>query len=1360
MYRIIFLILLLSFPQICLAGTINVHVGEMTIQEGIDSAVNGDTVLVHPGTYIENINFNGTSIALVSLDGPDVTIINAATDTIPIITLESGEDTLTLISGFKLRNCDKGGIYISPTSSATIENNIIKFCLGNAITCGSSSKILSNNIYSNMSYTNSDSVSAVYLPHVTNVTISDNNISNNESSYGCAINMVGGSGHIISYNVIAHNSHYYAGGSIRATDNTSDVTVINNTITQNWTPTGLGGGITLIDASSWIIKNNIISFSELSYGVYVESSTSIVFEYNNVYGNELGNYYGITPGTGCISEDPLFCNVPIYDYSLYKNSPCLGTGENGANMGALGLGCGHKSWNVYVDGSGDAPTIQAAIDSCVDYDSVLIHPGTYTGVGNHNISTDGKAILVKGVFGPDSTIIDCEGNYGFDLYETYEDSTTVIMNLAIMNGQSGIKLFDANPQLVNLILTNNTENGIDFRSVKESKSSIPITIVNGCAISNNGINGISGTHSFAGILWMEDCRIDSNLSNGIDFNNNFFELKRCQFLNNDVGISCTGFGSYGSLDSCLMDGNRIGMYQTEVSLTTITNCEIKNGETALYSAGYLYLYQVENSIIEGHTGTVIYGSADILNSTIRNNPGNIIADVYGMADDQGTLILKDSYVYNNGGSIISNDGFLDIKNTRIYNNSGGMVLSGGRSIIKMTASTYDRNSEPISANMFADMTLVNCTFANNINDAFQINNSEYSHKYFKNCIIAFNDGAGINVLTGTPDYISVSCCDVYENTSGNYVGIPDQTGLNSNISEDPLFCDTTSGEYYISHYSPCAPHNNSCDTLMGAFPAGCIGSNVWNVYVDGSGDAPTIQAAIDSASDGETVLIWPGTYSGTGNNDLRIKGKAITIKGALGPDTTIIDCEGYRGFYMGTTGEDSNTVIEGLSLTNAANAMIVNHVFPKLINLKFFNNTGNGIGEMEKTEPTAAEKQLYQRMLIKDCSFINNGYNGIDLWWSDGIEIINCLFEGNGDAGVRMDYDGGDIIRNSVFKNNGGGIIGEQSFGIDVDSCTFIDNGTHTWGSVNVTNSTFQGGSRAFAGVSVRAIEYSAENCTFHGITGTVFGESEGGIITNCEIVNNPGRIAYGFDDEYDVIFHFDDCTIINNGGGIYASGGGQVELSMTNCIYAHNAGTIVYGGPFGYMLLDQTTITNNPDTAIYIDWRAHSSVNFSNTIIANNIGFGITVNDQATSTFSITCCDFYNNTDGNFDGMPDQTGINGNISEDPLFCDTASGDYSIYASSPCAPPNNSCNVFMGAFDVGCGIDCGNVNGDGEIEVSDAVFLINYLFVGGPEPYPYLAGDVNCDDKINLVDVIFIVNYVFRGGNSPCDINGDGVTDC
>jgi hypothetical protein len=62
----------------------------------------------------------------------------------------------------------------------------------------------------------------------------------------------------------------------------------------------------------------------------------------------------------------------------------------------------------------------------------------------------------------------------------------------------------------------------------------------------------------------------------------------------------------------------------------------------------------------------------------------------------------------------------------------------------------------------------------------------------------------------------------------------------------------------------------------------------------------------------------------------------------------------------------------------------------------------------------------------------------------------------------------------------------------------------------------------------------------------------------------------------------------------------------------------------------------------------------------------------------------------------------------------------------------------------------GDANGDGKITVSDVVFLVNYLFKGGPVPLPYLSGDANCDTKVTVSDVVYLVNYLFKGGPPPC----------
>jgi hypothetical protein len=65
---------------------------------------------------------------------------------------------------------------------------------------------------------------------------------------------------------------------------------------------------------------------------------------------------------------------------------------------------------------------------------------------------------------------------------------------------------------------------------------------------------------------------------------------------------------------------------------------------------------------------------------------------------------------------------------------------------------------------------------------------------------------------------------------------------------------------------------------------------------------------------------------------------------------------------------------------------------------------------------------------------------------------------------------------------------------------------------------------------------------------------------------------------------------------------------------------------------------------------------------------------------------------------------------------------------------------------------CGDANADGAVNVSDAVYIINYVFVGGGEPLPVLAcGDANSDGVVNVSDAVWIINYVFVGGGPPGD---------
>ena len=73
---------------------------------------------------------------------------------------------------------------------------------------------------------------------------------------------------------------------------------------------------------------------------------------------------------------------------------------------------------------------------------------------------------------------------------------------------------------------------------------------------------------------------------------------------------------------------------------------------------------------------------------------------------------------------------------------------------------------------------------------------------------------------------------------------------------------------------------------------------------------------------------------------------------------------------------------------------------------------------------------------------------------------------------------------------------------------------------------------------------------------------------------------------------------------------------------------------------------------------------------------------------------------------------------------------------------------------------CGDANADETVNVSDAISIINYVFLGGVPPDPAESADTNCDGKVNVSDAVQIINYVFLGGNIPCDTDGDGISDC
>jgi len=130
---------------------------------------------------------------------------------------------------------------------------------------------------------------------------------------------------------------------------------------------------------------------------------------------------------------------------------------------------------------------------------------------------------------------------------------------------------------------------------------------------------------------------------------------------------------------------------------------------------------------------------------------------------------------------------------------------------------------------YPPVRILDCTIVDNStgasDDLTVINVTE-----LRNTIAAFNDTSIPFDFYGSS--WDVTCCDVFGNAGGDYIGdLAGLDGINGNISLDPLFCDPDMDDFSLRSDSPCAPENNDCGVLMGAWPVGCstaVSSRSWS----------------------------------------------------------------------------------------------------------------------------------------------------------------------------------------------------------------------------------------------------------------------------------------------------------------------------------------------------------------------------------------------------------------------------------------------------------------------------------------------------------------------------------------------------
>jgi len=456
--------------------------------------------------------------------------------------------------------------------------------------------------------------------------------------------------------------------------------------------------------------------------------------------------------------------------------------------------------------------------------------------------------------------------------------------------------------------------------------------------------------------------------------------------------------------------------------------------------------------------------------------------------------------------------------------------------------------------------------------------------------------------------------------------------------------------------------------LLGMTCTAAAGRTIY-VDADGPADFNTIQAAINDAIDGDTIIVAEGKYF----ENINFNGRNITLTSTdpCNPEVvaaTIIDGNQNGSVVTFKSEEDANSVLAGFTIRNGyadvgggilCRGPLPPHPMPippseyncpgpTITNCIISNNSANAGGGMCNIDSSPA---------LTDCTFTNNSAV-VSRGWGDGggmrnirssPTLTNCTFNENSAAsggGMRNEAylttgrQSNPILTNCTFNGNSAGVGGGMS---------------STGSSPTLTNCIFSGNSARYGGGGMAngsllniVSNPTLTNCTFNGNSaqydgGGMYNHGSNPTLTNCTFTNN-SAVGRGMWEGYGGgIFNFEssqrmtNCILSGNwakrgGGGIYVSVGSYgpapfcimnnpCNVTLINCTFAENL------AQEGRALVCTSCGNQFP-----------SNIQITSSILFDG---GDEIRNYDNSTIMIT----YSNVEGGWPGE-------GNIDFEPLFVD------------------------------------------------------------------------------------------------------------